>query len=186
VDGLTIMYRVVAVVGAALVLAACSSDSDVFKSGFFHSEPVLETVRFESEPPGAEAKTSIGQSCRTPCALALPGDKPFDVTFTLAGYQPDVEKVERFAVGDGTTKLRPNPVLAELTPMAPPKKVRKRRVTHKRKAVVKRAVKPAPRKPVAHKPTEPKPAAAPTAPPPASPPPAQAPSPWPAPPPAKQ
>ena len=96
-------------------------------SQYFRNEPALETVRFESEPPGAEAKTSIGQSCRTPCALALPGNKPFDVTFTLAGFQPDVEKVEVFAVGDGSTKLRPNPVLAELTPLAPPPKKKYRR-----------------------------------------------------------
>ena len=35
--------------------------------------PIMDTVRFESEPPGAEAKTSDGQTCRTPCALALAG-----------------------------------------------------------------------------------------------------------------
>jgi hypothetical protein len=180
------MYRVFAVIGAALLLAACSSDSDVFKnpdwfkSGSFRMEPVLETVRFESEPPGADAKTSIGQSCRTPCALALPGNKPFDVTFTLAGFQPDVEKVELFAVGDGTTQLRPNPVLAELTPLPPPKKVmKKRHVVHKRKPVAKRAAKPVMRKPT-------KPAAAPAAPPPMTPQPTQAPSPWPAAPPPHQ
>ena len=136
------MYRVIALAGAALVLAACSSNSDIFKNpdwfktDAFRMEPVLETVRFESEPPGAEATTSIGKSCRTPCALALPGSKPFDVTFTLAGFQSDVEKVEVFAIGDGSTKLRPNPVLAELTPLPPPKKMKKRRrhVTRKHKA----------------------------------------------------
>ena len=168
------MYRVIAVVGAALVLAACSSDSDVFKSGYFRMEPVLDTVRFESEPPGAVAKISTGQSCTTPCALALPGGKPFDVTFTLNGYQPDVEKVTAFDVGDGTTKLRPNPVLAELTPLPPPpKKKRRRRVIHHRPKAA--AKKPAP------KPMAPKPAAAPAAPPPMTPQQPQAPSPWPAP-----
>jgi len=174
------MYRVIAAIGAALALAACASNSESVKSGYF--SPVLETVRFESEPPGAEAKTSTGQACRTPCALALPGDKPFDVTFTLAGYQPAVEKVEKFAIGDGTTKLRPNPVLAELTPAAPAKKVKKkRRVTHhKRKAAVKRPAKPAAAKPVAPTPAAPAPAPPPqTAP-------APAPSPWPATPPARQ
>jgi hypothetical protein len=181
------MYRVIAVVGAALVLAACSSNSDVFKSnpdwfkGSFRMEPVLDTIRFESEPPGADARTSTGQSCRTPCALALPGDKPFDVTFTLNGFQPDVEKVEAFPLGDGTTKLRPNPVLAELTPLAPPKKVmKKKRVMHRHKAVAKRAAKPVARKPAARKP------AAPAAPPPMTPQQPQATSPWPAAPPPRQ
>ena len=138
------MFRVIAFAGAALVLAACSSNSEIFKSDYFRMEPALETVRFESEPPGADAKTSLGKSCRTPCALALPGGKPFDVTFTLAGFQTDVEKVTVFAVGDGTTKLRPNPVLAELTPLPPPKKMRKRRrrhhVTHRHKVTAKKRV----------------------------------------------
>jgi hypothetical protein len=193
------MYRVSAVIGAALFLAACSSDSDVFKntdwfkSGSFRMEPVLETVRFESEPPGADAKTSTGQSCRTPCALALPGNNAFDVTYTLAGFQPDVEKVTPFAIGDGTTKLRPNPVLAELTPLPPTKKVRKKRhMVHKRKAAANHAAKP-----VAHKRANPgvkpaaksaaAPVAKPAAPPPMTQQPAQAPSPWPAaPPPPRQ
>ena len=171
------MYRVLAVAGTALVLAGCTSNSDLPK--YFRNDPVLETVRFESEPPGADARTSTGQSCRTPCALALPGTQGFDVTFTMAGFQPSIQKVEVFAVGDGSTKLRPNPVLAELAPMAPPPKkkmMKKRRVTHRHKAAVKRAVK-RPAKPAMRKPA---PAAA--APPPPQQPP-QATSPWPAAPP---
>jgi hypothetical protein len=179
------MYRVIAVLGAALTLAACSSSSDLFKtpdwfkSNTFEMHPALETVRFESVPPGADAKTSTGQSCRTPCALAVPGSKAFDVTFNLTGFQPDLEKVEVFDIGDGTTKLRPNPVLAELTPLPPPpKKAKKRRhVVHKRKAVAKKPARPAARKPAA-------PTAAPTR---VTPQQTQAPSPWPAaPPPPKQ
>jgi hypothetical protein len=173
------MYRVIAVAGTALVLAGCTSNSDLSK--YFRNEPVLDTVRFESEPPGADARTSTGQSCRTPCALALPGTQGFDVTFTMAGFQPSVEKVEAFPVGDGTTKLRPNPVLAELTPMAPPPKkkaMRKRHVTHPRKPALRRAAKrPA-------RPAMKKPAPIEAAPPP--PPPQQAPSPWPAAPPPRQ
>ena len=48
--------------------------------------PMMDTVRFELEPPGAEARTSNGQSCRTPCALALPANSTMMVTFTLNGY----------------------------------------------------------------------------------------------------
>ena len=182
------MYRVLAVAGTALVLAGCASNnSDLSK--YFRNEPVLETVRFESEPPGADARTSTGQSCRTPCALPLAGAQGFDVTFTMAGFQPSVQKVEVFAVGDGTTRLRPNPVLAELTPMAPPPKkkfMRKRHVTHGHKAAVrhKAAVKRTLKRPAKPPMREQAPAAA--APPP-PPPQQQAPSPWPAaPPPPRQ
>ena len=77
------MNRVIAIVGAALALGACSSTPEWMSLDGLKPAPAVDTVRFESEPPGAEAKTSNGQSCRTPCALALPADAPLTVTFTL-------------------------------------------------------------------------------------------------------
>ncbi len=76
--------------------------------------PIMDTVRFESEPAGAEAKTSNGQSCRTPCALALPVSSPLTVTFTLNGYLPESETID--LVTGNPTVFRPNPVLVELSP----------------------------------------------------------------------
>ena len=84
--------------------------------------PIMDTVRFESEPPGAEAKTSNGQTCRTPCALALPTNAPLTVTFTLNGYQPETETIEPITMTGSPPALRPNPVLVELTPAPPPPK----------------------------------------------------------------
>jgi hypothetical protein len=171
------MYRVIAIVGATLALAACSSTDFSSIKNPFHVEPEMDTIRFESQPPGALAKTSTEQSCQTPCALALPGNKPFTVTFTLNGYQPDTEQVELISMGDGTSKLRPNPVLVELTPTPPPPKPK--RVHHRR------AAKPKP-KAATHKPATHKPAAKSSAPPPmATAPQPQAPSPWPSAPPAQ-
>ncbi len=162
-DGLAMMYRVIAIVCAGLFLAACESSPDWMKSGAFQwGAPATQTVQFESEPPGAEAKVSNGQSCRTPCSLALPSNAETTVSFNLAGYQPDTEKLELVSMGDGTSQLRPNPVLVELTPAAPPPKkkgVRKKKKTAARKA---------PRRPAA--------AAAPQ---PTAQQPQQAPSPWP-------
>jgi hypothetical protein len=126
--------------------------------------PTATTMQFESEPAGAEAKTSDGQSCRTPCSLAVTSSE-FTVTFSMTGHQPQTVPVR--VVGDAdpneAPRLVPNPVFVELRPTAPPPKARK----------------PAPRKP--------KPAAAPrpapTAMAPAQPAPAPAPaSPWPPPP----
>lgn len=165
------MYRLVAIVGAGLVLAACSTDS----KNIFGLEPAKETVRFESEPPGAEAKVSSGETCITPCALAMPADKPFTVTFTLTGYQPDTEQVQLTSVGNGTSKLTPNPVLVQLAAVPPPKPKKVRRK--------KKTTKPMPKpKPAAAKPPA-APAAAPAPPPmtPAPQPPAT--SPWPSAPP---
>jgi len=163
------MYRVIAIVVGGLALAACSSNSKWFEP--FKSGPTMETVRFESEPPGAEAKLSNGQTCRTPCALAVPHPEAggYTVTFTLSGFLPDTEQIALQSMGDGTAQLRPNPVVAQLTAPPPPpkKKVRRRHVA-----------KPAAKKP---RPAEkPKPAAARAAP---SMQPQPAPSPWPAAPP---
>jgi len=160
------MYRVIAIIGGALALAACTSGSDwtdALKPG-----PIMDTVRFESEPPGAEAKTSNGQTCRTPCALALPAAGPLTVTFTLTGYHPATEALEVIENTGSPPTLRPNPVVVELT-AAPPQA----------KPTKKPAKRPAAAKPAAKKPAAKKPAAA-TAPAPAQAAPAtQGSSPWP-------
>jgi hypothetical protein len=38
---------------------------------FLKSSPQTEALAIETEPPGAEAKASTGQSCRTPCQLTV-------------------------------------------------------------------------------------------------------------------
>ena len=108
------IHRFLAVIGSAAALAACSSDMSGLKSGAF-----LDTVSLESEPPGAEAKASNGQTCRTPCALALPVDASSSVTFTLNGYQPETEKLEAITSTGEPPRLRPNPVVVELSPATP-------------------------------------------------------------------
>jgi hypothetical protein len=136
-------------------------------------QPILDTVQFESTPPGADAKTSNGQSCRTPCALALPTNGPLTVTFTLTGYQPDTESLDPITLDTASVKLQPNPVMAELQPAAPPPKPVKKPAPKKKKVF---AAKPA-AKPATQSAAKPA-AAAPTA--------AQPASPWPAAPAPKQ
>jgi hypothetical protein len=138
------MYRVLFVLGGGLLLAACSSTPDWMSLDALKPAPITESVQFETEPAGATATLSTGQNCKTPCAVSVPTDKPFSVTFTMAGYQPASEQVESILL-DGTVKLRPNPVTAELTPAPPPPKPTK---------------KPAPRKKTSAAPA-PKPAAKP-------------------------
>jgi hypothetical protein len=86
-------------------------------------------LQLESDPPGAEAKTSVGPGCRTPCAVNVPADREFTVSFTLNGYLPATESVKPVLPDDGrvdieaptqpTVELQPNPVFAALQP-APP------------------------------------------------------------------
>jgi hypothetical protein len=167
------MYRVIAIIGGALALAACSSTSDL--GDMFKPAPSMDTVRFESEPPGAEAKASSGQTCRTPCALALPTAGPLTVTFALNGYQTATENLEVLQNTGSPPALTPNPVVVELTP-APPAAAKK--PARKRPAAAKPAAakKPAAKKPAAASAPASAPAPAPAA---------QQQSPWPATPPAR-
>ncbi|OYU88122.1 MAG: hypothetical protein CFE29_22275 [Bradyrhizobiaceae bacterium PARB1] len=131
------MRRVLVLTAAGLSLAGCSSFSmDAFKSA---PEPV--TVQFESTPPGAEAKTSVGPACTTPCSLPIVTEGNFEVTFTLPKFQPVTVPVSVTRVpGDFTSPARttvdPSPVAVELQPTTPPRKGRK--------AAKKRAAAPAP------------------------------------------
>jgi len=175
------MYRVVAILGGALTLAACSS-AEFGNLDAFKPAPVMDTVSFETEPAGADVKVSNGQTCKTPCALALPADQPLNVTFSAPGYETASETLAPVVQTGAPPRLNPNPVTAELTPGT--SKPAKPRTTRKPKPTTRKhvAAKPAPK--TAAKPAPAPAASAPTA----APPPTFAPapassSPWPAPPP---
>jgi hypothetical protein len=123
--GGVIMSRVIAVMACGFTVAACSAS--IPSLNFLNSSPPTAAVRFESEPAGAEVKTSSGQSCRTPCDLTVQVVPELSATFALAGYQPETVAV-RSEEGSmfSSTKMRPNPVHAELhaLPPAPAKKKR--------------------------------------------------------------
>src|SRR6266571_3394928 len=116
-----IMSRVIALVASGLTLAACSAAMPSLD--FLKSAPQSEALAIESEPPGAEAKTSLGQICRTPCQLAVQPGSEFSVTFALSGYQTQTVSVRPEADGAGATpQLAPNPVHVSLQRVAAPKK----------------------------------------------------------------
>jgi PEGA domain len=114
-----IMSRVIAVVACGLMLAACSATMPSLD--FLKSAPQSETLAIASEPPGAEAKTSLGQSCRTPCQLSVQPGSEFSVTLALSGYQSQTVSV-RPEVDGSTPRLAPNPVQVALQAVKPPKK----------------------------------------------------------------
>lgn len=122
------MRRVIAIAVAGAGLAGCSSFSmDSFKM----AAPEVP-VQLDSVPPGADAKTSLGPGCKTPCTVSVPApDAGFSVTFTMDKYQPATIPVQVLRnSGDFNTSppvvMDPSPVVAELQPMpgAPPKAVK--------------------------------------------------------------
>ena len=85
---------------------------------------VRATIHLNSEPQGAEAATSLGWSCRTPCSIELVVDEPFTVTFTHRGFASSTVPVEIEAPQPGTSdaKFSPDPAFATLQPIPEPKK----------------------------------------------------------------
>src|SRR6476620_10403769 len=106
------MSRVIAVVACGLSVAACSVMPNL---NFFKRTETTEALRFESAPPGAEVKTSSGQSCLTPCELTVQANTEFTATFELKGYQPQTISIRpEIVAGSDAARLAPNPVHAEL------------------------------------------------------------------------
>lgn len=113
--------RKIIVVAASLGLAGCSSFS-MPSMDMFKSTPPNTTIQLESLPAGADARTSGGQSCKTPCALSVPAGDNFSVTFSLPKYQSETVPVQVLRQTSETGALTdPNPVYAELQPAIPPK-----------------------------------------------------------------
>jgi hypothetical protein len=120
------MRRVIIIAAASMSLAGCAS----FSMDSFKSAPAPTTVQLDSTPQGADAKTSLGPSCKTPCSLPVSADGSFSVTFTMPKFQPltvpvSVTKTPGDMFNADKTVIEPNPVMGELQPATPPKRVRR-------------------------------------------------------------
>ena len=117
------MRRVFAIAVAGASLAGCSSLPSL---DYFKSTPPPIQVQLESVPSGADATTSVGPGCKTPCSIAVAApDTGFTVTFAMPRFQPVTVPVQVTRdPGDFTTPasttVDPNPVVAELKPAGPP------------------------------------------------------------------
>jgi hypothetical protein len=129
------MRRVIVISLAGIALSGCASFS-VPGLGFLTPSPQMVTLQLESAPSGAEARTSAGPSCRTPCSVSVPA-QPLSVTYTLDRFQQQtvaVQPQEQTVVNPNVdaggaayvVELDPNPVFAQLAPAAPPKRTTKR------------------------------------------------------------
>jgi hypothetical protein len=119
------MRRVIVIAVAGATLAGCSSFPSL---DYFKPTPPTFQVQLDSVPQGADAKTSLGPGCRTPCSVAVQApDTGFSVTYTLPKFLPATIPVQVLRVpGDfstpASTTFDPNPVVAELQPAGPPPK----------------------------------------------------------------
>ena len=128
------MKQTVAIVACSLSLAGCAGMPSMPSFSLPGFGPATTTIQFESEPAGAEAKTSTGQTCRTPCAQAIAANE-FTVTFSLNGYQPQTvpvrissstEPVDPNTGVAPSPRMVPNPVYVELAASPAPPAARRR------------------------------------------------------------
>jgi hypothetical protein len=141
------MRRVIAIAIAGCSLAGCSSFASL---DAFKPTPPTVQVQLDSVPSGADARTSLGPGCKTPCAVAVSApDSGFSVAYTLNKFQPATVQVQVIRIpadfaSPGSTTIDPNPVVAELQPAAPPPRAaRKKILTPKKPKPPKAAAAPA-------------------------------------------
>ena len=87
-------------------------------------------------PPGADARTSLGPGCKTPCSAAVQvPESGFSVTYTLDKFQPVTIPVQviRDPGNSSLITFDPNPVVAELQPAGPPPKAARKAVLKPKK-----------------------------------------------------
>ena len=138
-DG-SIMRRAITMTAAAISLAGCSSFSTGDTFSYFRSTPPTVRLQLESTPSGADARTSLGPGCKTPCAVSItPPEAGFTVSYSMPGVQPvnlpvQVVKESGGMFASDTFRVTPNPVVAELRPPPPPPPPPKMRPKRKKPA----------------------------------------------------
>jgi hypothetical protein len=89
------------------------------------SSEQLQALNFESDPPGAEIRTTQGQTCITPCELTVQSHEQ-PVTITKNDYVPQTVQVTMGPQPDHSfwqnppPTLVPNPVRVVLQPVPKP------------------------------------------------------------------
>jgi hypothetical protein len=114
--------RALALVICGLGLEACSS-SPISGVDAFKLKPTTTELLTQSNPAGADARSSLGGTCRTPCTTAIGTAGDFTISFAHHGYETQTRTVhstmsERGLTTAPTPVLAPNPVFVMLEPQA--------------------------------------------------------------------
>ncbi len=84
------------------IAAGCSALLLVAQGCATITRGTSQSFEVKSEPIGANARLSTGQTCVTPCSLNLKRKTGFDIVFTKEGYRDATLKVSPVHVGKGT------------------------------------------------------------------------------------
>jgi len=76
-----------------------------------------EQVQINSQPEGAEVRTSLAQACVTPCTLTVSRKDEFSVSFAKPGYQPQTVQVATRIANAGAAGFAGNVLVGGLIGM---------------------------------------------------------------------
>ena len=107
----------------AFGLAACGSSSTMPSFDAFKPKPTPTELLIQSNPPGADARSSLGGTCRTPCTMAIGTAGDFTISLARDGYEPQTITVHSTMSEGGfmtasSATLDPNTVSVALKPRA--------------------------------------------------------------------
>lgn len=90
--------RIVTLIGAASFLVGCATVT----------RGVDSQIQIRSEPAGAEVRTSLSQTCTTPCTLKVSRKDEFSVLIAKDGYKPVEVEVKNRIAGEGAAGFAGN------------------------------------------------------------------------------
>lgn len=78
----------------------------------------VNQIQVIAEPADADARTSLGHTCRTPCTLTIDRKSEFTVTISKEGYQPASVPVATRIAGSGAAGFAGNIIVGGIIGMA--------------------------------------------------------------------
>jgi hypothetical protein len=102
------LIRAIAAIGIALPCASCATIT----------RGTSEQLQILSEPPGAEARTSMGYVCTTPCTFSVGRKDEFVVTISKPGYETVEVAVTTKVNPGGTAAFAGNVLIGGVVGMA--------------------------------------------------------------------
>ena len=97
--------------GVIALAAACGGCASITRG-------TTDQVQIQSEPSGAEVRTSMNQVCTTPCTLQFSRKDEFTVKFDADGYDPQEIQVKTGIAGAGAAGFAGNVILGGVVGMA--------------------------------------------------------------------
>jgi PEGA domain len=94
-------FYTLGMVGCVSMLSACATVT----------RGTTNQIQIMSEPSGAAVKTSLNQTCTTPCTLTVGRKDEFSVVINLPGYKEQVVEIKTRVAGAGAAGFVGNVVI---------------------------------------------------------------------------